>query len=393
VETYPLTHRSAKELCHFVRAGLQTMEIIMTPKIDENELKAMLSTTAFFTDESDKVLIVARNASSNSMYYDSESMKKCLAKYDVPQTTGEVVAPSGQPIAQAFRLQNRNPAEFAMLLNNFAITAGEVDEESVGFAVHFDASTQTVVVLYKNGEGYIGPPDLFSGMLSLYDAKSGTSNYEYAGLSDFLAKHPGAIAKSFQVKNIPAESVCHFWRCFYASAKQQDSVAVIKIAFFVDEKSQKLMVADADETEFLSRIAKFVELCNQEQPLGEWIQTSLPVAVQPEEPMPTIETVPVRKAYFVGDLVTSPNGETDYDELIKLIREVIDPTGWADDTSEDAKGNTIDPFYDNKTLIIKAPEETHKQVADLLSQLRKLSPDTSSEQEEEKPMTLPEWFR
>jgi len=387
VETYPLTHRSAKELCHFARAGLQTMEIIMTPKIDENELKVMLFTTAFFTDESDKVLIVARNASSNSMYYDSEHLKKCLAKYDVPQTIGEVLEPTGQPIAQAFRLQNRNPAEFAMLLKNFAITAGELDKESVGFAVHFDASTQTVVVLYQS-DNFI---EEITNMVPFYDAKSGASNYEYASLSDFLAKHPGAIAKSFQVKNIPAESVCHFWRCFYASAKQQDSVGVIKIAFFVDEKSQKLMVASIDDGIFQA-IAKFVELCNQEQPLGEWIQTSLPVAVQPKEPKPTAETVPIYKQYFVGDLVTSPNGEADYDELIKLIREVIDPTGWADDASEDAKGNTIQTFHGSKTLSIKAPPEIHDQIVDLLQQLRELPPNTDP-QEEEKPMTLPEWFR
>ena len=332
----------------------------------------------------------------------------------MPQTPGEPVPAEpqeGKPVAQAFRLQNRSTAEFAMLLRNFAKAVMETNNKEFANSlnVYYDNNTQTVVVLHH--ENWI--KDELPAIVSFYDAQPGTINYAYANLSDFLTKNPGAKAKSFSVKNIPAETLCHFLRCLISgSAVPEDSM---KIAFFADEKSKKLIVAhnmDEDEDDIFPDITKFIELCDQEiampphegmipPPQVQFGNQSLPAtdespaqafdfgdaflendahgfgfspnpdeAASPKAPAQEADAL-VFKAYYVADLVTNSDGEVDFDVLSDLIRETISPDDWTDDESE--TGNTIKAFHNARTLIIKAPEETHTQIADLLAQLREMS--------------------
>jgi hypothetical protein len=79
----------------------------------------------------------------------------------------------------------------------------------------------------------------------------------------------------------------------------------------------------------------------------------------------------VTRMYPVGDMIRAPGQsnkeDADYDSLIDLIESSIQPDSWQD---SGAGQGSIAPFENKEVLVMSNTEEVHRQVADLLAQLR-----------------------
>jgi general secretion pathway protein D len=62
-------------------------------------------------------------------------------------------------------------------------------------------------------------------------------------------------------------------------------------------------------------------------------------------------------------------GAANFDDLIELIQTTIEPDSWGEGGAE---GGTIQEYATNLSLVISTTQEIHEQIADLLSQLRRL---------------------
>ncbi|MCL2623930.1 MAG: hypothetical protein FWD31_09725 [Planctomycetaceae bacterium] len=287
VDTYPFQHRSAEDVCHFWRC--------LRSAFQQHDGIAQF-VFAHFVDESGKVLMVANTVPDSEREIFDKTTKDFLQRYDVPQKAGEAASETKPPF-RAFRLQHRNPAEFAWLLKNIFQVSGEVGGSAFPLLVWYDSASQTVVL---RDPGEMIP---LQTMLELYDRPLGQEaiQYPWASLNEFLAKNPGAQARSYSFKSASVESasvagrinsepasvagrsglesasvagrsglesaINHFLRCLYGAVGDRRSS---ELAFFADETSHKLItaiVAEDDEEEIASfhkAIAKFVELCDQE---------------------------------------------------------------------------------------------------------------------------------
>jgi hypothetical protein len=77
---------------------------------------------------------------------------------------------------------------------------------------------------------------------------------------------------------------------------------------------------------------------------------------------------PYSKVYPVADLVSPVTTSKDFDELIDLITNTIQPASW-----DPAGGaGSITAFESNLSLVIHQTDEVHKQTEKLLEQLRTL---------------------
>ncbi|MCA9052605.1 MAG: serine protease [Planctomycetaceae bacterium] len=79
-----------------------------------------------------------------------------------------------------------------------------------------------------------------------------------------------------------------------------------------------------------------------------------------------VEGRPNSRVYPVADLLTSPTPETDEKFLLTFVRSTIEPAQW------DELGGTgrLQFHSTTKSLVVYCPEATHRQVGELLTQLR-----------------------
>ena len=258
VETFPIQHRSAEDICRFYRCMRAAASLVVLAK--EPELK--MAPIHHSVDESGKTLIVAMWGSNSLPRSMSAGIKNFLAMYDVPQpaTPNE----TNKPNITALRFQNRDAAEFVRLLRNLYQAVAETENKSTPPPVLFDAQSQTVVVIIT--DRFFLDADNLQTMAGFYDAGA-EIKYGWKNLNDFLAQNPGATAKSYPLTNYPAEPLCHLLRCLFSAVHQGTGVSM-QTAFFTDETSKKLMVAtteqDEDDRNKLHQMfTKFVELCDQ----------------------------------------------------------------------------------------------------------------------------------
>jgi beta-lactamase regulating signal transducer with metallopeptidase domain len=99
------------------------------------------------------------------------------------------------------------------------------------------------------------------------------------------------------------------------------------------------------------------------------IQDEVLLITTPEEAQNHLQTA----IYPVGDLVVPPNStaetSADFDSLIDVIKTTVKPSSW------DIEGGigSISPFENNLSIVVSQTQEVHKEIEELLENLRTVS--------------------
>jgi hypothetical protein len=80
------------------------------------------------------------------------------------------------------------------------------------------------------------------------------------------------------------------------------------------------------------------------------------------------------RVYEVGDLVTLPDGTTDYDSLLELLTSTIAPESW-----DDIGGpGSVKEFKMHQSLVILQRGDLHREIDKLFEQLRAIRSKTDT---------------